>query len=374
MCHFYANPLTVLLTPALQDDVTLQPEHFEAVRNFPSFRSHIEQVVEQGNASDLLHAKEMIDNDAYLFGKLRDIPHEHATRIAGFLRALLLVQATGAQEGDFSRAYVNAMEQGIIVSEDSRVVDSVRRMDVTELIAMLHLAVSILKEGDTDLALGPSTDEKDIALVIEFANCLEALESLKASADEQGITIRSKYSGQSKVMRTTVIAQRVQLSQDSATLTDQDKQLTEVVDRLTSLLVSHIHASAPRTVLFSESWFYDSRTPWRDVFVPRPRVVLERSLTRPHDYLSCSCCKEGSSGLQATLPATSILYHLYLETGNLMNVADLWTAFVGLVGEAETDERKTLVLFYRALAELRALGFVKASKKKADHIAKLKWL
>lgn len=374
MCHFYANPLTVLLTPELQEGVTLQPEHFEAVRNFPSFRSHIEEAVEQGDAPRLEYSKEMIENDAYLFGQLRNIPHEHAIWIDGFLRSLLLVQAAGAQEDDFSRAFVAAMEQGIFVSEESHVVDSIRRMDVAELIAMLRLAISILKEGDTDLALGPSKDEKDIALVIEFAKRLEALESLKAMADKEGITIRSKYSGQSKVMRTTVIAQRVQLSQDSATLTDRDKQLTEVVDQITSLLVSHIHAPAPRTVLFSEGWFYDSRAPWRDVFVPRPRVVLERSLTRPHDYLSCSCCKEDVSGLQATLPATSILYQLYLETGSLMNVADLWTAFVALVGEEEADERKTLVLFYRALAELRALGFVKASKKKADHVAKLKWL
>ncbi|KAG5742591.1 hypothetical protein H9Q72_014553, partial [Fusarium xylarioides] len=76
----------------------------------------------------------------------------------------------------------------------------------------------------------------------------------------------------------------------------------------------------------------------------------------------------------ATLPATALLYRLYTATGSLINVADLWAAFSALVSEGETDERKSLVMFYRALAELRALGFVKASKKKADHIAKMKWL
>ena len=42
--------------------------------------------------------------------------------------------------------------------------------------------------------------------------------------------------------------------------------------------------------------------------------------------------------------------------------------------EAEGEERRSLVMFYRGLAELRALGYVKGSRKKADHIAKVKWL
>ena len=74
--------------------------------------------------------------------------------------------------------------------------------------------------------------------------------------------------------------------------------------------------------------------------------------------------------------STAILYHLYLETGSLINVADLWSALYAIVGEEKEDgldERSALVLFYRALSELRIMGFVKQSRKKADHIAKLAW-
>lgn len=364
----------MLLSPHLQRAPDLQPEHLEAIRNFPSFRADVEQAIEEGNAESLEHAKLMIESEEYLVSQIQGCLIDRQVKIDNFLRSLLIIRAVGAQDVDYSRAYVNAMEEGIAVTEQSIIIDCVRRMEVTELIAMLRLIVSILKEGDTDLNLGPSTQDQDITLVIELARISDALDQLEAKTKEDNITLRSKYSSHGKVMRTTVIAQRVQLSQDSAALTDEDKQLTEIVDRVTSLLVSHVQAPTPRSILFSEGWLYDSKTPWRDVFVPRPRAVLERSLIRPHDYLSCTCCKEGGSGMQATLPATSILYHLYLETGNLINVADLWSAFSALVGEQEADERKTLVLFYRGLAELRALGFVKASKKKADHIAKLKWL
>ena len=127
-------------------------------------------------------------------------------------------------------------------------------------------------------------------------------------------------------------------------------------------------------------WLYDSRSPLKDVFTPRPRPVMERALSRPHDYLGCNCCQTSEDSIKPTFPPTAILYQLYLETGSLINVADLWTAFYATLGGEEgeggdgaTDERTALVLFYRALAELRSMGFVKPTRKKADHIAKLAW-
>ena len=87
-----------------------------------------------------------------------------------------------------------------------------------------------------------------------------------------------------------------------------------------------------------------------------------------------------------------------------MNVRDLWEAFKAIVvnrqeredGEQEdgaeeqgmqgngaeedvadrtgvVDERMALALFYRGLAELRMMGFVKPTKRKADCLAKTAW-
>ncbi|KAF7558536.1 hypothetical protein G7046_g5623 [Stylonectria norvegica] len=374
MCHFYANPLSVLLSSTIAQDAILQPEHLEAIRNSGSFRLHVEQAIESETPENLDHARSLIEDDEYLLLRVRECLNGRQRWVSDFLRSLLLIQATGVQEIEFSRAYVDAMEEGISISDQSNMVDCVRRMDIAELIVLLRRAISISREGDSELNLGPSTKEEDVTTQDILENYLGVLTALKEKVEDGNTTLRSKYSGQSKVMRTTVIAQRVQLSQDSAALTDEDKQFTDIVDQVTALLTSHVGASSPSSVLFSESWLYDSRTPSRDVFIPRPRAVLERSLTRPHDYLSCTCCGQDAEGIQATLPATSILYHLFLETSSLINVADLWSAFVGLVGEEEADERRALVMFYRGLAELRALGFVKASKRKVDHITKLKWL
>ncbi|KAF5675026.1 origin recognition complex subunit 3 [Fusarium heterosporum] len=369
MCHFYANPLSVL-----EHSSSLQPEHLQAVRHTSSFRNHVERAVESGVLDNVQYAKDLLEDDEVLALQVQNSLLNRRESIEDFLRALLILREAEGQDSQFSRAYVEAMNEGVSIIEDSRAIESVRRMDIDELLIMLRRTVSILRDGEVDLLLGPVTKKTDVEFQDGLTRQLVNLEELRLKAQQNNLTLRNRYSGQSKVARTTVIAQRVQLSHDSAALTDEDKQLTQAVDDITALFIAHVQFPKPSSLLVSESWLYDSRAPSRDVFVPRPRSVLERSLARPHDYLACACCKPGDGGTPATLPATTLLYRLYTETGNLINVADLWAAFAALVGDEEADERKSLVMFYRGLAELRALGFVKASKKKADHIAKLKWL
>jgi origin recognition complex subunit 3 len=45
--------------------------------------------------------------------------------------------------------------------------------------------------------------------------------------------------------------------------------------------------------------------------------------------------------LSSTQPATAILYQLYLESGSLVNVSDLWSAFNAIVGEEEDEAEPT---------------------------------
>lgn len=378
MCHFYANPLSIAASPNLPailvGDDALQPEHIEAFRHLPSFRITVERAIDMGVNDTLYYARELLNDDSRVRQRVQVNPENRKKWLDNVLLSLLIVEAAGAQEGTFSRAYVQAMDEGISLSEHPTLVDCVRRMSVGELIGMLRRLNGVIHEGDPSLNFGGTGDQRDLELAAELEQQLAVLEGLQEKAAAEDFTLRSKYSGQSKVMRTTVIAQKVQLSQDSATLRDEDMQFTATVDEIASLLRSRPDDPKASDVLFSECWLYDSKSPSRDVFVPRPQAVFQRSLARPHDYLACACCKPGEAGIQATSPATSILYHLYLETGNLANVADLWSAFYAVVSEQEADERKALVAFYRALAELKALGFVKASRRKADHIAKVKWM
>lgn len=404
MCHFFANPLSTLASLEAGKEALIQPEHLEAIRNTPSFRKHVEAAIEANTSDSLPHARSLLDDDAYLVSQVQASGNERRAWMNERLRSLLMLEAVGAQHGTFSRAYVEAMSNGVSMTEHSNTVASVRRMGMPELATAITKILSLLREGDLGLGLDPYTQQDGAHMESNLEAQLVLLKALMSRTELANIRVRSQYSGQTKVARTTVIAQRVQLSHHSATLKDEDRQFTDIIDAVTALLATRSDGSAPSSKFLSESWLYDSRAPSRDVSVPRARVVLERSLTRPHDYLACACCSgsdQGAGGLQASLPATAILYQMYLETGNLINVADMWHSFYAQVcgqnGEAkqqggveaeaevtmeeeleeEEDKekgRETLVTFYRGLAELRALGYVKSSKKKTDHVAKVKWL
>ncbi|PFH60507.1 hypothetical protein XA68_10856 [Ophiocordyceps unilateralis] len=400
MCHFYANALSILDSPdGLAGDI-LQAEHVEALRNLESFRQLVQRAVELGTDESTAHARRLIEDDAYLVSQVDEIGQRRQRWVGSVLRTVLGLEAAGQQQNKtFPEAYADAVSGGGGLAEQPGLMDRIRRSSADELSAMIGRIVAVLEQGDDRLALEPWTDGEGVEARRTLERLLAEVEELLAVARTGGFTLRSRYSGQSKVMRTTVIAQRVQLSQDSAALRDEDRRLTEVVDEVVGLLKAVLADDGPETVVFSECWLYDSRRPLRDVLVPRPRAVFERSLGRPQDYLG-----------EAPVPATCLLYRLYLETGSLINVADLWTAFEAMAGrpkggedgarqgkqqtknknkdnkdnkgagedddegEAGDKERETLALFYRGLAELRAMGFVKATKRKTDHVAKVRWL
>jgi origin recognition complex subunit 3 len=373
MCHYYASPLSILLSDKLDAEL-LQKEHLEAVRSLQSFRNSIESKLDNGDVSQVRH---LLDDDAHLIDRLREEQVESRKWVLDVLKHIKILTANKSLTTDFIQLYLGTLANGIdVASGNTDFLDSVQRMSPPEAILFVAQALDAIKEGDDSLGLDAWTEEGEKS-VTALSGVLADIKALYEVAEENGTTLRSKYTGQSKVLRTTVVAQKVQLSRDTAALTGEDKAYTELIDRLVEHLGTTLKVPKAEDIFLHEVWLYDSKAPYKDAFVPRPRIVVERALSRPHDYLSCSCCKSGKEDqIMPTLPATAILYHLYLETGSLINVADLWAAYYAVVGEENEnglDERTALVLFYRALSELKAVGFVKQTRKKADHIAKLAW-
>ena len=388
MCHFYANPLSVLLS-----EVKPQPEHLEALRNLPSFRSHIEDALETGR---LKHVRSMLDDDAYLLAEQQrtaeKVTAKWETRL---LKSLSLLEASGLLQESFIAMYTNALSNGIdLHADESGLLDSIRRMSPDEISSILQHLLDTVRNGSRELGMKGWASE-DKKFVHTLSDMLERLTSLQSQSQMTGKTLRSQYTAQTKLLRTTVVAQKVQLSRYETSLSDEDKAFTELLDGLVRSLADEISCQPANAILFHELWMYGSISPHKDVFIPRPGVIFKRALSKPHDYLACACCGT-ADGNASTLPATSILYHLYGEAGALVNVADLWSAFHALIGRDDDeeedpkskprtkstesrgengfDERTALVLFYQGLAELKAMGFVKPTKKRADHIARLKWL
>jgi len=381
MSHFYGLALSVF-TSGSEDGLqeVTQAEHLKALRFTPSFRRHVEETVD---AEDPLHSRSLLQDDDFLLRQIVGARSQRQKWATQQLRSLHLIHTSGIKTPSFTDMYIEALSEGIsATSENCHLTNFIRRLSPDEIIALSSRWIKALKEGNPDMNLKPwDTEARDfVAILREVEN---EVTTLKKSAEKKGSSLRSQYNAQSRVLRTTVIAQKVQLSRDTAALSMEDKAFTAMVDRLVQQAAQAIECSGVDQLFLHEIFVYDSQKPYRNIFNPRQGAVVARGLSRPQDYLGCSCCgsaDDNSATMAPTLPATTILYRLYSEAGALINVADLWAAFHAIVGdENETagkgvDERTALALFYRALAELRAMGFVKASRKKADHVAKVKWL
>ena len=228
------------------------------------------------------------------------------------------------------------------------------------------------------------------------------LYALTRAASNGGAPLRSEYDVHHETLRTTVIAQKVHLSKHKATLSKQDADYSRIVDRIDSTLKDFFarYLINPKTLPLHEIFLFDLKSPSREVFAPMPRQAVERALGAPHDYLDCECCDGLMNGLVPSQPTTAILYQLYLESGAIINITDLWSAFNAILGPEDGDddegrEQETLyvslgpsfyrasctlyansclrALFYRGMAELKYLGMIKNSRKKTDHLTKNLW-
>jgi origin recognition complex subunit 3 len=190
-------------------------------------------------------------------------------------------------------------------------------------------------------------------------------------------SLRSKHGNNSHyIMKTSIVGRQAKLGQANTGLSDKDLRYSDLLDRLHAALETFFTTTLinPQNLFLNEVFLFDLKNPLKETFTPRVRFAIERALSTPFDYLMPM--SDEVEHLSAGQPATAILYQLYLESGSLVSIYDLWKAFSAIVDGEETetaDERLTFTLFYQSLSELKALGMVKSSRKKIDHIAKSAW-
>lgn len=367
MCTYFANAPSLFLDPTLTiKDVP--KDHFEALRNFNSFRTFASRLLQEGATKRLRH---LLDSDQALFAFTQEAVVSGRQALADAVTATEIVRVAqkilpNTSVTAKSKLYIQVMSNNLLGSPLIRtVLLSIRK-------APSNITLEILQ---SIAALDVHEDVKAQAAEIE-----SELEELIQGQGNSKQPLRSEDDVKNSTMRTTVVAQKVELSKQKSALSKQDTAYTAIVRRLSDLLESYLGARlvSPGELVFHEIFMYDLRSPYREVFTPRPRHAIERALAAPHDYLDCECCApragEAEEGnLSASQPATAVLYQLYLESGTLINASDLWQAFQAVMGDALGDEHQAMALFQRALAELRYMGLVKGTRKRVDHVAKVAW-
>ncbi|KAJ5782221.1 Origin recognition complex subunit 3 [Penicillium paradoxum] len=360
MSHFFANPLAVLLANP-NSAILTQNKLCEAIRNLPSFRMFCEDLVEEGSTKQV---RDMLENDKYLLQETPKYLDASQERMRKFFQAVRIIHTflQHIQSGkktsipDLSvRALSGELSESTIVEEmfaTAKTLDSDKLDDILN-----HL--------------------RAIAISSEVGVIQEDLGKLLETCSNSG-PLRSGYNINSTVTKTTVVQQRIRLSKGKVDLSEQDAEYTNIVDRLVALLQVHLTEALidPHDLFLHEVFLFDLRNPLKETFAPRPRFAIERALATPFDYL-LSSSDVAMTKVSAKQPATAILYQLYLDSGALVNVHDLWQAFYGIFETEEAggcDDRIVMSLFYSALAELKAFGVIKNSRKKTDHLAKSAWM
>lgn len=379
MCHFYANPLSIFLTYSLDSDEFLfeiQPEHLEAIRTLPSFRRRIEVLLKEQNAKE---ARKLLDTDKTLHEEIRRTlkrKREFIIKMQQTMQVYFTVASGRAHRTDRMDLYIKAFSGQLQETDMLKdLFSSIKSMPPGEVLTLIENILEKISSGDPETDLEGWTESAE-DFVENLSRIQSEIQNLQNHAKAANTPLRSKYTIHSKVLRTTVVAQKVHLSKEQSSLSALDMSYSNLLDELADMLEEYLRFENPLDQFLYEIWIYDSKSPYREVFTPKPRHAIERALSVPHDYLGCTCCKASEEGLSSSQPPTAILYQLYLETGSLINVFDLWSAFYAIVGGedgADCDERNALVLFYKALADLKLLGMVKHSRKKTDHLAKLAW-
>ncbi|KAJ5082001.1 hypothetical protein N7532_011044 [Penicillium argentinense] len=364
MSHCFANPLSALLLPGPANPERFQGSFLEAVRNLPSFRMHCEDLIEAGSSDEV---RDLLENDQHLYQEMFkhfDIGRQRMRDIFDvvYLICGCLQHTQSTKKTPFSELSVRALSGDL---GESQVVDdmiaTVRAMDSEKL-------SSVLK----DLPETLSNDSTLTEIKTDFKTLLET------SPDSE--PLRSEYNINSSVTKTTVVQQRIQLSKGKANLSGQDLEYTKIVDRLVAALQEYFTETLirPQELFMHEAFLFDLRNPLKENFAPRPRFAIERAMGSPFDYLiSSSENSQGGAKISAKQPPAAILYQLYLESGALVNVHDLWQAFYAVFesdSDNKTDDRIVMALFYGALSDLKMFGMVKNSRKKTDHLAKSAWL
>jgi origin recognition complex subunit 3 len=336
MSHFYASVPSVFLKDGIVFN-DLSAEAFEAIRNLPSFRLWIEDMLEDGQVKDV---RSLLESNEYLFEKvLQHIQSgqqalstlSHAARVLASVREALQISPNLRLSSIWTRAAAGDLSKSPLLRETML---SIKKIPSDKLVYLLEYI------GDLE----------GVHFSINMASFQKKLNSLLENADAP---LRTQHDVRNDSLRTTVVAQKVLLSKHKAALSEQDKAYSDLVTQFHDELEAYFDSSLidPQALFLCEVLMYDLKSPHTEVFQPKPRFAIERALATPHDYLGCECCTgvDGNpAALSATQPATAIVYQMYLESGTLINVSDLWSAFNAIAGDG-TEENEPQTMYVQSL-------------------------
>ncbi|XP_046664518.1 origin recognition complex subunit 3 [Homalodisca vitripennis] len=368
MEHFYNNPLSKLCCPREQLPQAikeLDKEDLSYVEENQEFRSYLEKLPKSKLEQILQSDKPFKDTILTLMEDLQD--HKDNLLVAVWLLHSLIHDLPEAPLGKQVREIYIEVMSGPIVQHPKfeNCFKLLNLMSKQELLQKIDEMNQILEESE---CLTEVQDE---------------LMDLRRGIESAGQNMRSPTKSPTKNRAITMCKDRKGLREQLLTPNVRiENEFEQARSKLLNYLRKNVfqkYLVSPSSLPLHEVFLIDNVSTKRHI-VGAPRAAIHTALHNPHHYLQCDCCKMSSDGeILHTMPDVCIVYKLHLESGALINMYDWLQSFVTIVSpeDSDRDDRKVdpglQARFTRAVSELQFLGFVKASKKKTDHVARLTW-
>ncbi|XP_014441374.1 origin recognition complex subunit 3 isoform X2 [Tupaia chinensis] len=375
--HFYSQPLSVLccnLPEAKRRINFLSDNQCENIRRLPSFRRYVEKQASGKQVALLTNERVLKEETQSLLENL----HVYHTNYFLVLRCLhnftssLPKYPLGRQ---IRELYCTCLEKNIWDSEEyASTLQLLRLLAKDELMTILQKCFKAFKTSSEKLF--GSTAKRIEEFLVQFQSLDDAKEDDDASGSQpKGFQKTDLYHLQKSLL------EMKELRRTSKKQTRFEVLREKVVNFIDCLVREYL--VPPETQPLHEVVYFSAAHSLREHLNAAPRIALHTALNNPYYYLKNEALKSEEGCIPNIAPDICIAYKLHLECSRLINLVDWSEAFATVVTAAEkTDANSTTseevneiihARFIRAVSELELLGFIKPTKQKTDHVARLTW-
>uniref|UniRef100_A0A8C9ZYD3 Origin recognition complex subunit 3 n=1 Tax=Sander lucioperca TaxID=283035 RepID=A0A8C9ZYD3_SANLU len=345
--HFHSQPLSVLCCKkkeALLNVMQLDHLDLERIRHLLSFKRYVEKQ-EPREQVDLLtddtHLKEVCQK------LIKDL-HKYHKNYYPILRCLHTLTSSlpryplGKQ---IRELHLICLEKNVWESEDYQsAMKLLKMLAKDELIALLQRCAEILQ---------PAKSKKIKSALVQLEDMLTKFKQLDSKYITSPLKHLQKKTDLAQLQKTLL---EMNESRRAKKLSPFEVLRNEALEFIDSLVKSHL--SPPESQVLNEVCYYTSSATVRRHLNATPRTSIQAALNSPFYYLQT---EDGTVSNAA--PDICIVYKLHLECGRLITFTTEML-FLSLFSSAR---------FIRAVSELEFLGFIKSTKQKTDHVARLTW-
>ncbi|XP_027028389.1 origin recognition complex subunit 3 isoform X1 [Tachysurus fulvidraco] len=378
--HYHSQPLSVLCCEKkefLACAQKLSHQDVEMVRQLPSFMRYVE-------AQDTPEQVQLLTSDEHVKvvcqKLLKDLRKYHKNyypmlRCLHTLTSSLPKYPLGKQ---IRELHISCLEKNIWeTNEYESAMQLLRLLAKDELVTTLRKCVDILKSGKTKKMKSALDELEDYLVKFEQLDSMYVEDLNEEEVTSPGKDLQKK----TDLFQLQKTLLEMKGSRRSKKMSPFELLRNETLGVLDGLVRSHL--SPPELQPLYEVCYYSSSAILRRHLNATPRTSIQTALTHPFYYLQNVSLKTDAGTVSNAAPDICVAYKLHLECGRLINLYDWLEAYATVASAAEgkdpdseeygkVDELKH-ARFIQAVSELEFLGFVKSTKQKTDHVARLTW-